>query len=82
MTGKIDTDAARARAEARFQAGEQRKSDAEKVMQEIRDAKVAELAKTERLKALRVAKEVADREAAAAAPPVKATRRKSTAAAR
>jgi hypothetical protein len=59
------TDEARARAEARFQVHEQRKTDAEKAMRDIQDAQVAERAKTIRLRALRLAKEEADREVAA-----------------
>ena len=59
-------DAARARADERFKVKEQRASDAKQVMQEVAAAKSAERAKTERLKSLRLAKEEADRTAAAA----------------
>ncbi len=64
------------RAEARFQVTEQRKTEAEKAMQDLRDAKTAEAAKTIRLRALRLAKEEADRAEALAKPPVKPSRRK------
>lgn len=64
-TRKSLSDEARARAEARFQVSEQRKSDAEQVMRDLQDAQQAERAKTERLKALRIAKEQSDRDAAA-----------------
>ena len=80
-SSKTLTEGARAKAEARFQVTEQRKTDAEKAMQDIRDAKTAELAKTVRLRALRLAKEEADRAAAAAAPPKPAGRKKAAAAA-
>lgn len=62
-------------AEARFKQKEERKTDAEKVWVEMAASRTAELAKTDRLRALRLAKEEADREAAAvaaaAAPPKK-----------
>jgi hypothetical protein len=45
-------------------------------MAEYRAAAQAERAKTERLRALRIAKEVADREAAAAAPAKPAAKAK------
>lgn len=65
----------RTRAEERFRVREQRASDADKAMQDIAAAKDAERAKTERLRALRLAKEEADREIAAAQPaPVKKAR--------
>lgn len=65
-TGHHLADAARARADERFKVKEQRASDAKQVMQEVAAAKTAERAKTERLKSLRLAKEEADRTAAAA----------------
>ena len=75
MTSQDGVNAARARAEERFRVREQRATEADKAMQDIASAKVAERAKTERLRALRLAKEEADREAAAAQPvPVKKTR--------
>lgn len=54
---------ARARAEARFQKTEQRKTDAEKVLAEVAAEREAEAAKTLRLRALRLAKEEAERSA-------------------
>jgi hypothetical protein len=66
-------DKARAQAEARFKMAEQRKTDADKVWAEMEAGRAAEIAKTDRLRALRLAKEAADREAAAAAP-VKGTK--------
>ncbi len=64
---------ARAKAESKFHLAERRKSEADQALTEARSAKNAETAKTARLKALRLAKEEADRAAAAAAPqPVKA----------
>lgn len=80
-SSKITTDAARAKAEARFQVAEQRKTEAEKVMQDLREAKTAEAAKTIRLRALRLAKEEADRAAVAALPPKTTSRKKAAAAA-
>lgn len=70
-TGHHVVDAARARADERFKVKEQRASDARQVMQEVAAAKSAERAKTERLKTLRLAKEEADRTAAAAVASVK-----------
>ena len=72
----------RSTAEARFKLKEERKTDAEKVWVEINASRSAELAKTDRLRALRLAKEETDREAAAlaaASKPVKAVRKKKTA---
>jgi len=81
----IDSDRAdktRSTAEARFKLKEERKTDAEKVWVEINATRKAELAKTDRLRALRLAKEETDRAAAEAAPkPVKPTRKKKVAAA-
>ena len=79
MTTKPISDDARARAEARFKLSEERRTDAEKVMQDLREAKSAESEKTTRLRALRLAKEEADRAAIAAAPRKPASRRKTTA---
>ena len=67
---------ARTKAEARFQVAERRKTDAEKVLSDLKTAKDAESAKTVRLRALRLAKEETDREIAANAPPPAATKRK------
>ena len=66
---KVSVDAARARAEARFALKEQRATEAEKVLAEIGAQKVAEAEKTARLRALRLAKEEADRAAAVVAKP-------------
>ncbi len=60
---------ARAKAESKFHLAERRKSEADQALGEARAAKNAEAQKTARLKALRLAKEEADRAAAAAAPP-------------
>lgn len=76
MTTKTPSDEARARAEARFKLTEERRTDAEKVMHDVRAAKLAEGEKTVRLRALRLAKEETDRAAAEAAPPKPAGRRK------
>lgn len=69
MAAHDNAEAVRLRAEERFRVREQRATEADKAMQDIAAAKVAERAKTERLRALRLAKELADREAAAAQPP-------------
>ena len=79
-SSKILAEGARARAEARFQVTEQRKTEADKAMQDLREAKAAEAAKTTRLRALRLAKEESDRQAALAAPPKPVSRRKTAAA--
>ncbi|WP_207210648.1 hypothetical protein [Lichenibacterium minor] len=60
---------ARAKAESKFHLADRRKSEADQAVGEARAAKNAEAQKTARLKALRLAKEEADRAAAAAAPP-------------
>lgn len=74
-TNQDNAAAARVRAEERFRVREQRATDADQAMRDIAVARDAERAKTERLRALRLAKEEADRVAAAAAPaPVKKTR--------
>ena len=78
MTTKTVSDEARARAEARFKLSEERRTEAEKVMQDLREAKDAESEKTTRLRALRLAKEEADRAAVAAAPKKPAGRRKAS----
>jgi hypothetical protein len=60
------------RAEAAFQRKEMQQRDGVKAMAEYKAAGEAERAKTEKLRALRLAKEAADRKAAeakAAAPP-------------
>jgi hypothetical protein len=81
----VDSDRAdktRSTAEARFKLKEERKTDAEKVWVEINASRKAELAKTDRLRALRLAKEEDDRVAAEAAPkPVKPVRKKKVASA-
>jgi hypothetical protein len=70
-------DDARVRAEARFKLNEQRRSDAEKVWAEVEAGRAAEIAKTDRLRALRLAREEADRAAVAATPkPKRAPRKK------
>ena len=70
--GKATPDA-RAKAESKFHLAERRKSEAEQAITEARASKNAESAKTARLRALRLAKEEADRlTAAAAVPAVKA----------
>jgi hypothetical protein len=61
---------ARTRAEARFKANLQRRTDADKAMAEVEANRVAERDKTARLRALRLAKEEADRTRTAAAAPV------------
>lgn len=68
---------ARAKAESKFHLAERRRSEADQALTEARAAKNAESQKTARLKALRLAKEEADRAAAAATPaPVKAPSRR------
>ena len=66
--GKASADA-RAKAESKFHLAERRKSEAEQAVTEARASKNAEAMKTARLRALRLAKEEADRLTAAAAPP-------------
>ena len=58
----------RARAEAGFKAPEQPKAEVTAVMAEIGRNKAAEAEKTVRLRGLRLAKEEADRDAAALSP--------------
>ena len=79
MSADLDrAEKARTQAEARFKMAEQRKTDAEKVWAEMEAGRAAELAKTDRLRALRLAKEEADRATAAAArpKPARASRKK------
>jgi hypothetical protein len=57
------------RAQAAFHKKEIQAREGATAMAEYKAAGNAERAKTERLRALRIAKEAADREAAAAAPP-------------
>jgi hypothetical protein len=59
---------AEARAAARKAVLEHRSTEAQKVMAEMKAAKEAEHAKTERLRALRLAKEEAEREAVPVKP--------------
>ena len=66
--GKASADA-RAKAESKFHLAERRKSEAEQAVNEARASKSAEAVNTARLRALRRAKEEADRVTAAAAPP-------------
>ena len=73
---KTPTEAAREKAEQRFRVTEQRRSDAEKVMADLAVAKDAEREKTVRLRALRMAKEDADRTAQAAVVKPRARRAK------
>jgi hypothetical protein len=56
-----DTEAARARAEARFKKTEESRAAAASAMADLEAAKAQELAKTARLRALRLEKEAADR---------------------
>ena len=70
-----DTSAARSRAEANFRK-EERAKDGAKAMMEYQAQSRAVREKTERLRALRLAKEAADKEREAAAAP-KPARRKS-----
>jgi len=65
MTNKSST-----RAEAVFSASQQREETVKNIIEKERAAVAA---KSARLKALRLAKEAADREAAAAAPPKRKT---------
>jgi hypothetical protein len=72
------SDEAKARAEARFRKNEQRSSEAEKAHAEVAAKARVRDENTARLKGLRLAKEHADREAAARAPqaPARKTARK------
>jgi hypothetical protein len=63
-------------AQAAFHKKEAQAREGASAMAEYRAAAQAERAKTERLRALRIAKEVADREAAAAAPAKPAAKAK------
>jgi hypothetical protein len=63
---------AKARAEARFRKDQQRSGEAEKAHAEVAAKARARDENTARLKGLRLAKEHADREAAAQAPPTAA----------
>jgi hypothetical protein len=64
-----DAQAAQARAEATFKRKEQQARDGKLAMNEYNAASNAMREKTARLRALRLAKEAADREAAKNAPP-------------
>ena len=64
------------RAQASFHKKEMQQREGAVAMAEYNAATAAERAKTERLRALRFAKEAADREAAAAAPPKPAAKGK------
>jgi hypothetical protein len=71
-------DAARTRAEARFKRIEQQKTDAEKVWVEREAEQAKQLEKTTRLRALRLAKEEADRRAGSTTKkPPRTARKKS-----
>jgi hypothetical protein len=74
-TGGSRADMARRKAQEQFAAVKRRDAEARRDRDKVSAAAVS---KTERLRALRLAKEAADREAAAAEPPVKkaAPRRK------
>lgn len=61
-------DDAKARAQAAFEKSEQRKRDATQVWQSIEDEALRVRQKTERLKALRLAKEALEAEAEAKEP--------------
>jgi hypothetical protein len=63
---------ARRRAEARFAKTKQRDQDAQTAYEELAKHQRAEAAKTERLRALRLAKEAAEAEVAARAAAAKA----------
>jgi hypothetical protein len=64
----IQTDAAKAKAEASFKRKEEQARDGALAMAEYTAAQQATRAKTERLRAMRLAKEAADRQKAEAAP--------------
>jgi hypothetical protein len=64
-----EAQAAQARAEATFKRKEQQARDGKLAMNEYNAATNAMREKTARLRALRLAKEAADREAAKSAPP-------------
>lgn len=78
MTAESErVDTARSRAEARFKRIEQQKTDAEKVWVEREAEEAKQLEKTARLRALRLAKEEADRKTGSPAKkPGRATRKK------
>lgn len=65
-----------AKAEASFKRKEIQARDATKAMAEYTASQAATRAKTERLKALRLAKEAADAKAKAEAPPVTVKKKK------
>lgn len=69
-------DAPLTKAEERMRRLEQQRDDAARVRAEIEAARVAQDAKTVRLRGLRLAKEAADREAAATAAPARKPTRK------
>jgi hypothetical protein len=68
----LTPEAARQKAEERFKRAKQRDSDAQSAYEEQAKLKQAEAAKTERLRALRLAKEAADAEHARRAVEEKA----------
>lgn len=72
-TGSSRADQARRKAQEKFAPASQREASARRDRDK---AAAAAVAKTERLKALRLAKEAEDRAAAAAAPAKKPPRRK------
>lgn len=69
---------AKARAEAKFNREQQRSREAEALKEEMAAQARAVDKKTARLRALRLAKEAADRETAAAAPPPAPSRKRKT----
>lgn len=74
-----DTQGSRERAEARFDRLQRQKREGEAAAKDYENQAKAVDAKTSRLKAMRLEKEAAEREAAAAAPPkapAKATRKR------
>ncbi|MGE7471462.1 hypothetical protein ACQKLX_18605 [Bosea sp. NPDC003192] len=78
-TKGLTAEQAKLRAERNFAKGEQRRQEAESAIEAVRAEQQAVAEKTARLRALRLAKEAADAEAAAEAAktqPAKATRTK------
>ena len=79
MLSKNPKEAQQALAEAKFKRKEVQAREGAKAMAEYESAQIATRAKTERLRALREAKEAADAKAAAEAPPAPAKKKKAAA---
>ena len=74
-----DSQSSRERAEARFERLQRQKREGEAAARDYEANSAAVDVKTAKLKAMRLAKEAAEREAAASAPPKPARKKRTTA---